>query len=136
MFLYAHWTHLEKIEPYGHFGPLTWFFFQNFLSLFNHLSIDINEFLVIIFNFTPLNGNYLYLPFFSYTGAKEEKCPFQRALETFAQEQLIENFFWGTRVYWFRKTKNIAVRTFVPQTFLLGVIRPDYSCLLVVNQRG
>ena len=32
----------------------------------------------------------------------------------FAQEQFMETFFLGhLRVYWFRKTKNIAVRTFL-----------------------
>ena len=93
-------------------------FFQIFLSCFNIHSIDRNELLGDCFYWNPLDGNYVYPPFFSNTMAKEEKSPFQRALKPFSQEQFKETFFLGhLRVYWIRKTKNIAVRTFVPQIF-------------------
>ena len=62
----------------------------------------------------------LFIPsiFFPIWGLKRKKRPFQRALKP-----LPKSIFWiffflvYLSVYWFQKTKNIAVRTFVPQIF-------------------
>ena len=61
---------------YGHFGPegaITQFFFK----IFSHgsmISLLIQmSFWRVIFNFNPLNRNYLYPPFFPTTKTKEEK---------------------------------------------------------------
>ena len=66
--------------------------------------------------------------FFPIQGLKRKIRPFQRALKIFAQEQFMETFFWGT---WgctdFRKTKNIASRTWVPQIFYYGQIMNDVT---------
>ena len=59
----------------------------------------------------------IYTPlFFPIQGLKRKKRPFQRALNFFCPRAIHWDFFLGhLRVYWFRRTKNIAMRTFVPQ---------------------
>ena len=75
-------THFEvkkktNIGLNGHMGPLRdhnpiifkTFFYSKIISL----SIQMGSGR-IIFYFNPLNGHYLYPPFFRNTKAKEEKC--------------------------------------------------------------
>ena len=72
-------------------------FFQIFLSLFNRLSINTNEFLEdYFFNFNPLNGHYLNPHFSPNTMTKEEKnAPFKGLNKFFAEEQFMETIFLG-----------------------------------------
>ena len=64
------------MDLYGHFGPLRGhnpiFFKTLFYSKIISLSIQMGSGR-IIFYFNPLNGHYLYPPFFRNTKAKEEK---------------------------------------------------------------
>ena len=68
------------------------------------------------------------LHFFPNTRAKEEKMPFPKGSKNFCPRAIHGDFFfWDTRgCNDSEKTKNIAVRTFVPQRPLFGVLRPDY----------
>ena len=48
-------------------------------------------------------------------GLKRKKRTFQRALKTFAQEQFMGTFSGALEGVLIQKTKNIAVRAFLPQ---------------------
>ena len=52
---------------------------------------------------------------FPNTRAKDEKTPLSKGPKTFAQEQFMETFSGALEGVLIPKTKNFAVRTFVPQ---------------------
>ena len=105
-------------------GIITQFFFK-FFSHDSIISLSIQMcFWRIIFHFNPLNWNYLNPPF-PIQGVKRKKNPLKGS-KIFWPSSFPGDFFLGhLSVYWFRKTKNIAVMTFVPQRPLFVVLRPD-----------
>ena len=80
------------IGLYGHGGPLRgpnpifskFFFYSSVISLWIQISFQ-----MIIFNFNPRNGHYLYPPFFQNIGVKEEKMG-----HFLGQKIFICNFFF------------------------------------------
>ena len=88
--LYMIMEHILKLKK-NIFGPLwahpifsNFFFYSSVISLWIQISFQ-----MIIFNFNPRNGHYLYPPFFQNIGVKEEKMG-----HFLGQKIFICNFFF------------------------------------------